>query len=505
MSKPRIAVGGMQHETNTFAPLKTSYKHFTTPSAWPPLTEGGEIFAVLPGRNIPLSGFLKAAVGWELVPLLWAFAEPAGYVVDDAFDRISSSIIHRLKKAGPVDGVYLDLHGAMVTESYEDGEAELLRRIRKVVGPDLPIVVSLDLHGNLSPDFFERASAVSVYRTYPHLDMAATGARAQILMAELLQRQRPFCRAWRQLDYIIPITSQSTMREPGQRLYKQLSELSIKGVSSIDMAMGFPPADICDTGASVFVYGDDQQAVDTAADNVIDALSQAEDEFYNPLVPANKAVKQAMALSIDADKPVVIADPQDNPGAGGMGDSTGLLNALLQAGAQNAALSMLWDAKTAAAAHEAGEGAEIDVLLGCQYPEYSDPAVKIRARVESLSDGIFPFTGPMYKGSHANFGLCACLHLVHDIADIKVIVSTIRSQNADQAMFRAFGIEPCTKSILVVKSAVHFLNDYAAIAEEIIFADALGANPCNLDTLAYTRLRNGVRIGPKGKVFSGSC
>ncbi|MFK7861787.1 MAG: M81 family metallopeptidase [Granulosicoccus sp.] len=502
MTKQRIAIGGMQHETNTFAPLRTELEHFTTASAWPGLIQGNDILSIMSGRNIPISGFIEAVGDWELVPLLWTFAEPAGYVTDKAFNQITQMLIDALQNAHELDGVYLDLHGAMVSESHEDGEAEILRLVREVVGEDLPVVVSLDLHGNLSPEFFERASAVTIYRTYPHLDMAETGARAQLLLSKLLDKKMHFHKAWRQLDYIIPITSQSTMLDPARALYSHLQELTVDGVASIDMALGFPPADIAHTGASVFAYGPDEQAVEHAADSMLEALSQAEGDFDNPLIPSADAVKKAIVISRISTKPVVIADPQDNPGAGGMGDTTGLLHALLDEGAQGAALSLLWDEQAAALAHSAGVGSRILFSLGCKYPEYGNPPVQIHATVESVSNGIFEFTGPMYAGSKANFGPCACLLLDHDIAEVRVIVGTIRSQNADQSMFRALGVEPTEQKILVVKSAVHFLNDYASIAAQVIFAEATGANPCNLNTLKYTRLREGVKIGPCGKIFS---
>ena len=501
MPKHRIAIGGMQHETNTFAPLHTNFEQFTTASAWPGLIQGDEIFSIMPGRNIPLSGFIEAASDWELVPLLWTFAEPAGYVTDDAFNQVTQLLIHSLENAHALDGVYLDLHGAMVSKSYEDGEAQLLKLVREIVGQNLPVVVSLDLHGNLSPEFIEYASAVTIYRTYPHLDMADTGGRAQKLMSKLLDKSTHFYTAWRQLDYLIPITSQSTMQEPAKTLYSRLDELTVDGVASIDMALGFPPADITHTGASVVAYGTDKQAVEHAANTMINALEQAEGDFDNPLIIAPDAVKKAMAISGTTTKPVVIADPQDNPGAGGMGDTTGLLHALLDEGAKGAALSLLWDEQAAALAHSAGVGAKVLFSLGCKFPQYSDPPVKIHATVESISNGVFEFTGPMYAGSKADFGPCACLLLDHDIAEVRVIVGSIRSQNADQSMFRALGVEPTDQKILVVKSAIHFLNDYASIAADVIFAEATGANPCNLNTLKYTRLRDGVKIGPHGEVF----
>ena len=509
MSATKIAVGGFQHETNTFAPMRTTWEDFNTPGAWPALTSGTEMLATIEGINIPIAGFVEATLAdapdWELIPLLWTAAEPSGYVTTDAFDRISELFIDGIKTAGDLDAIYLDLHGAMVVETHDDGEAELLRRIREVVGPDLPIAVSLDLHGNMSRSFFEQASCVTIYRTYPHLDMAETGARAQVLLADLLDRGRPFAAAWRQLDYIIPITAQSTMHQPGRRLYAMLPDLEGNGVASADFVLGFPPADIPDNGASIFVYGGDQAAVDAAADRLLTELSNAETAFQNPMIPVQEAVERAVQLSATANRPVVIADPQDNPGAGGVGETTGLLRALVEAGSRRTALSMLWDPDTVAKAQSAGVGARIQVSLGGRYPEIGGPPVQTTVRVERLSDGVFPFTGPMYGGSTANLGPSAVLHLTENGSDIRVVVGSTRCQNADQAMFRAFGIEPLDQAILAIKSAVHFLGDYDPIAEEVIFADAPGANPCRIEALPYTRLREGVRLGPLGEQNRLSC
>jgi len=366
---PRIAIAGFQHETNTFCPVPTLWRDFQTPGAWPAQTNGDAILDVFAGTNIPIAGFIEAANDATLIPILWASAEPAGIVSRDAFDQVMGEILAGIETAGPLDAIYLDLHGAMVTEGYDDGEAEILARIRAITGPDMPIAISLDLHANISGRFFEHASCTCLYRTYPHLDMAETGARTYRLLTELLERGTPFARAWRQLDFLIPMTAQSTMSAPCDALYGMVPGLEGAGVSSVDFSIGFPPSDTPDTGVSVYAYGTDQNAVERAADAVIGALHEAEPAFRDPLIPATDAVREAMRLSRETSAPVVIADPQDNPGAGGLGDSTGLLRALLDEGAQGAALSMFWDAKVATQAHEAGQGAEITVSLGGTHPE----------------------------------------------------------------------------------------------------------------------------------------
>ena len=500
----RIAVGGFQHETNTFAPLPTRYENFVLGGGWPSLTEGAAILDRFAGLNLPVSGFLAAETGFNLVPLLWAATEPGGLVTRDAFDRIAGALLDNLRRAGQVDGLYLDLHGAMVPEGYDDGEAELLRRIRAQVGPDLPIAVSLDLHANTSRDFFDLASVVTIYRTYPHVDFAKTGARAAVLLKRRLDHGAPLAKAWRQGQFIIPIVAQPTDRAPAKDLFGALPDYETDQVLSVDMAFGFPPADIPDVGPTLFAYGTDQAAVDGAVNAMSEALAQAETAFQNPMLAAPRAVRQAMEIAEAADKPVIIADPQDNPGAGAPGDSTGLLRALIDAGVQRAAFGMIWDAAAAATAHAAGVGAEVDVQIGGQFPESGGPAVPCRVGVEAISDGEIDFTGPMFGGAHGSLGPMAALRLVDTKADLTLVVGTNRCQMLDQAILRAVGVEPANYGILAVKSAVHFMADFAPIASEILFAEAPGANPCQIEAIPFTRLRPGIRLGPLGPVHKGA-
>ncbi len=503
---PKIAIAGFQHETNTFAPMPTLYDDFQSGGAWPALTQGDQLLKLFAPLNIPMGGFITAAnaAGWQLHPCLWAGAEPAGYVSADAFNRITDRICEQITAAGDLDAIYLDLHGAMVVDGIEDGEGEVLRRIRqRVAGADrLPIAVSLDLHGNMTPEFFALASAVTVYRTYPHIDMADTGARAQKLLATLLQRGTAFASAFRQLDYLIPLPSQSTMRDPARQIYAAIESSVNEGVDSVDLALGFPPADIQHCGASVFVYGSDQAAVDARADAVLLDLHQRESEFLDPLVDVDAAVADAVAIAAEASRPVVIADPQDNPGAGAVGDTTGLLAALVNGRARDAYLGMLWDPAAAARAHEVGPGAQFEASLGARYPQAGNQPLSVEVEVEALANGQFTFTGPMFGGSTAKLGPMALLRVVDQDSDVHVIVSTSRTQNADQEIYRHVGIEPAEHAILAVKSSAHFLADYEPIAEKVIFAEAAGVNPCRLQVVRYANLRSGIRLGPNGPVHS---
>lgn len=481
----RVAIAGFQHETNTFAPFPTTFDLFERRGGWPELTRGDALIERFHGLNIPLSGFISAC-SHEMLPILWAGAEPGGYVEADAFDTITNEIVDGVRAANP-DAVYLDLHGAMVTEAHDDAEAEILRRVRAVTGPDMPIAVSLDLHGNLSRDFFDLATVVTVYRSYPHLDMAGTGARAAVLLDKALSS--PVFKAFRHGEFLIPITAQGTNFEPARTLYEGLAQVD---ALSVDMAMGFPPADAPEVGPAIFAYARSQEQADAAADTVAEALSASEDAFDDRLLSAADAVRSAMMSEA---KPVVIADVQDNPGAGGTGDTTGLIRALIDANVTDAVVSMVQDPQTAAAAHAAGQGAHIQVALGGHYDQFSRP-LDVDVTVEALSDGKFRFTGPMFGGSDADLGPVARLRVSG--TGVTVVVGSQRAQNADQEMFRCVGIEPADHQIVVVKSAMHFMADYKQITSAILFADVPGANPCNLATIPYTKLRPTIRLGPNG-------
>ena len=489
----KIAVAGFQHETNTFAPQPTTFEIFEERGAWPELTRGGSLIKRFLGLNLPISGFISAC-NHKVEPILWAAAEPGGFVENDAFELITNEIVDGIINSRP-DAVYLDLHGAMVTRKYDDGEAEILRRIREAAGYDLPLAVSLDLHGNLSKSFFDLADLVTIYRTYPHVDLAETGARAADLLSMALKK--PLKKAWRRANFLIPVTAQGTDYQPSKDIYNYIDKISQNEVASIDLAMGFPPADIPELGPVIVAYDQSQKVANDSVEKVFKKLLEAEPTYNDRLVSAEDAVADAVK-SING--PVVIADVQDNPGAGGTGDTTGLISALIKAKASDAILSMLYDPDTAEAAHKAGVGSEIDVSLGGKYTTYSKP-IKCKVLIEAISDGRFLFTGPMFGGSHADLGPVALLKIFD--TSIRVVVGSKRAQNADQEMFRVVGLEPCQHKIICVKSAMHFVADYKRVSKNIIFATSPGANPCNLTEIPYKRLLPGIRLGPCGPSHRG--
>ena len=496
----RIAIGGFQHETNTFSPTPASYDDFVMESGWPGLSRGKALFDAVAGVNIPIAGFIDAAkrAGHDLKPLLWCSATPSGRVTRDAFERISAELLERLAAIGPIDALFLDLHGAMVPEHLPDGEGELLARVRHLVGKDLPVVTSLDFHANVSPAMIEHASAMIGYRTYPHVDMAETGGHCARLLDRVIARGH-FAKAYRQLPFLIPLTWQCTLADPAARLFRERADLERGEVASLSFTPGFPPADIRICAPSVFAYGQSQAAADRAAERLSALVVEAEGDFAGKIWQPDEAVLYAKQRAGRSGKPIVLADTQDNPGAGGNSDTVGLIEALLRNDARDAAIGILYDPRAAAAAHSAGQGADLEIAIG-EGTRISDrKPLAGRFRVERLGDGRFAATGPVYAGNHMNLGPMALLK----INGLRIVVSSRKQQAADQAIFRHLGVEPAAQKILALKSSVHFRGDFQPISEEILVVAAPGPNLADHRQLPYRNLRPGIRLMPKGPGFKG--
>ena len=496
----RIAVGGFIHETNTFAPTKARFEHFAMADGWPALTQGAELFEAVRGINLPVAGLVEAAraANHELVPLTWCSATPLAHVEREAYERIAGMLLDDIKTKGPFRAIYLDLHGAMVAEHFEDGEGELLRRIRVLVGERLPIVVSLDLHANVTEAMVRHASALVAFRSYPHVDMHETGMRSGRVIDRLLAGA-PCHKAFRKLPFLIPLSWQCTMIEPAASIYRLLGELENEpGMISLSFTPGFPPADIWECGPAVVTYAETQAAADRAADRLAAKVIESEAAFAGRIWQPDEAVEHAMRLARSATRPVILADTQDNPGAGTNAETMGMFEALLRHHAEGAVFGLVADAEAAAEAHQAGEGAILDLAVGNKTPVPGFAPFRGRFKVERLGSGSFTATGPFYRGSRMQLGPMALL----SCDGVRLVVASRKQQAADQSMFRHLGVEPVDQKILVLKSSVHFRADFQPIAEEVLVVAAPGGNPADHLQLPYKHLRPGLRLMPLGPAFA---
>jgi microcystin degradation protein MlrC len=495
----RIAIGGFLHETNTFSTMKATYDDFVSGGSLPALVRGQKLPSALAGINQGITGAMDVLRqhGHEAVPLIFASACPSSYVTDDAFERISAAMVSDLAAAEAVEGIYLDLHGAAVIESFDDGEGELLRRIRAVVGDAIPIVASLDLHANVSRKMVDLSDALIIYRTYPHVDMSETGARATRHLLALLQGSGGRRKAFRQVPFLLPLQWGCTLSDPGKSLYALNATLETGAGSSLSFACGFPAADIADCGPSVVAYARTQAHADDMADAMLAAIMAVEGFTGCKSHQTDDAVRLAMKKSAGATRPIILADTQDNPGGGANSDTVWLLESLVRHGARGAVVGVLFDPASAAACHAAGAGKSIHLDLGAVSGIPGHTPYSADYHIEKLGDGNFIGTGPMRLGLPMKFGPMALV----ETGGVRVVVGSTKGQTLDQSMFQHLGIDPAKQKILVVKSSVHFRADFQPIAEEILIVEAPGPMISDPSKLPFTRLRPGVRTSPMGKAL----
>jgi microcystin degradation protein MlrC len=480
----RVFVAMVSHETNTFSSIATDRRQFEARD----LRYGGEIVEAYRGTGTCLGGMIDVATqrGFTLLPSVAAAASPAGRVSKTFYEEVKRRLLEDLGAAAALDGILLDLHGAMVPEGLEDGEGDLLAAVRKVVGPDVPVVVTLDLHANVTATMARHATLLHGYKTYPHIDMAERGQEAATRLADILEGRLSPTVALRQPALLPPIAGQLTARGPMRRLYDLASEMEQRaGVVSISIFAGFPLADIRDAGLSVYVA---THAAPSLAEECADLLAatawEQRREFIHRAPPVPEAVARALTLSAQGG-PIVLADIADNPGGGAAGDTTEILRELLRVGARGTTLACLWDPQAVQTCLGAGVGSTITLSVGGKIDPRHGAPLTVTGRVRTLSDGRFVHKGPMLRGLEGRLGPTAVL----DVDGVKIILISHRWQTLDPEMIRFVGIDPAGERLLVVKSTIHYRAAFEPLARAIIEVDAPGLSSSNLGRFDFTRVR----------------
>ena len=433
-------------------------------------------------------GYIAGAeeAGFELLPLLSAKAQPSGIVEQAAFDTMLGWFLERLEKVLPeIDGVLLDLHGAMVVEDHEDAEGAFIEAVRNLVGPDLPILTTLDLHANITQQIADLSDVVIGFDTYPHVDMNERGAEAARLMARIVRGEVKPVQEFRQLPLVVMPPMQCTLREPMQSLMNRVFAMEDEpGVLTATVSMGFPFADIRDAGVSILVTVDgDEDFAKRKADELARWLWDMRDDLQPKLTTIEDVI--AFTNENPAEGPVIFADGSDNPGGGAPCDGTVALQAMIDADFQGAVVAVINDPETAAQAHEAGVGSTISVRLGAKIDNLHGSPVEADAYVKALCDGHFRYSGPMLHGVEEQLGPTATLV----IGGVEVVVSSIRRQCLDTEMLRVAGINPASRRLIVLKSAVHFRADFGPLASTIFDADTPGVHRPDFAAFEYKKLR----------------
>ena len=450
----RVATGGISHETRTFTPVPTDLSSFQKRA---PL-RGPLILNAFEGTNTPIGGFVQGARehGFELIPTLFAESHPSAPPPRSLFDDLLHELLEGIRGAAPLDGVLLDLHGSMVvgpvgaTGSLDDPEGHLLGAVREVVGPSVPIVAQLDIHSNVSQTMVDVADVLVGRQSYPETAMAARGqACADILMRMHGEGLRPTMAL-----HQIPMTwgmNQVTAHAPMREAIAELHRIeAMPGVVCASIATCFPLADVPDMGASVYVAtDDDRQSAQRLADDLGTWLYERRAEWHRRLASTREILG---TLASDAPLPLLLADRNDNTGGGAPGDSTGMLQAFVEADLQDACLLYVVDPESIAACHDAGLGARVDLRIGGKASKLQGEPVALQVEVVGVSRGRFRYDGPMYAGMEGNMGPSAYVRA----GGLHIVMVTTREQPYDTAFSRSLGLDPRQMRYIGVKSAAHY-------------------------------------------------
>jgi len=476
----RIAIGQFAHETNTFCPGCTGLDAFKS-RYW---REGDAIFAGHRGVRDDLGGMIDAGerLGVELVPTLSTTTQPSAVVSREAYATIRDTLFGHLKSAGPLDAICLALHGAGSAEGIDDMEGMFLAELRDLVGPEIPVVVSLDLHGNTTAAMLEHATALFYCHEYPHIDTYERGAEIIEIAARILAGEiRPVKHLVR-LPVAIPPST--TFSGPAKVINERcLAWEREPGVLDCAFTHGFPHTDVPVIATSVLVTTDgDPELAERVANDVVGLILETLEDFRQTLPGAEAAIAQALAAEA---LPVVVAEVSDNPGGGAPGSGTHLLRALLAANAPETCFGFVWDLQTAAQAHAAGAGATIPVRIGGFTDDLHGAPIEGEAYVKVLSDGRFRLTNPMGAGSLIDLGKMARLV----IGNVDVIVGSERAQTLDDELFLLHGVGVRRQRVVALKSQQHFLGGFRNLAGTIIRCDTPGFTTSNLADLPFSRIR----------------
>ncbi len=482
----RIAVGGFSHETNTFAQKPTDYAEFAAEEV-----RSGDRILEFKGTKTPVGGFVDAIESdpdLEPIYLTTSNAIPGGVVTRDAVERLTGPILEGIEREEP-DAVVLVLHGAMVTEESDDGEGTLLSRVRAIIGPDVPLLATLDPHANVTELMVESADALFPYDTYPHIDGWERSVEAVDLLKKMLSGEAKPTMILRRL----PLISATVVEYTGAGIAQEIMERAFDwekepGVINVGVNWGFAYADTPITGMTFVVTTDnDPELAQRIADDMADWTWERRERFVPAALSVEEAIKTAIAEPLG---PVILADVADNPGGGTPCDGTALLWGLLDLGAENAAIGPIADPEVVELAFNAGIGKEIACELGGKTDDLHGFPIPIVAEVANLTDGRFIYEGPMRTGHTGWLGRSAVLQVLGRHGNVvDVLVTERRFQAFDTAVFRSQGIEPCDKKIVAVKSSVHFRGSFTPIASRIIEVDTPGLLSIDLTKFDFQRLK----------------
>lgn len=489
----KIVLAQMSHETNTFSPVPTPLARFSRRAEVP--LERDAARQAYTGTRSCMGAYIDVLneAGFEFVIPVAGGAPPSGPVEEAAYEYMASRIVEAAK-AG-CDAMMLDLHGAMVTESCEDGEGELLRRIREVL-PDAPIAVALDMHANLFDLIVENSTVIAGYHLYPHLDTYETARIAGRVLVRTLNGEVSPTMVWGNAPMLPHVMRQGTDDFPNEELQARAKELEESGEAlAVSLFTGFPHADISNAGLSVVVVTDNDRAkAEAIRDELLDRAWEVRESFVYQIEPLEESVARAKAIGESVAKepdegPVIVLDHYDNTASGGTMDTTEVLAEVLKQGLEDIAVFGIFDPEAVDKLIAAGVGSEVTIELGGKTPMPSIPQeshpLEVTGVVKTISNGIFRAMGRARRGATMDIGKCVVL----DTGKAEIVVVSRHSEPVDPGCFLGLGIDPEQKRYLMLKSRIHYRAGFKQMAREIVECAGVGVCTSNYADLEFKNVR----------------
>lgn len=479
----KILTATISHESNSFSNIATDLTQFEQSRFF----SRQEVEQRLQGTNTVFGGFWKAArdFHFDLISLVYAAATPSGKVTREAFGTLLNMLLKGLREEGPANGILLDLHGAMVSDDLEDPDGEILKQVRNVVGPAIPVAAVLDLHANVSETMRRQATILVGYDTYPHIDMAERGEEAGGLLIRILRREVNPVSVLVKPPMMPTSQNMATNRDPMKTLISMAHEAEKNPrILNVTVSGGFPPADVFDGGFSVAVTADgDLELARKTAEEISRRAWDLKDGFLGGATTLEKAVEEALRPHEGL---ITVVDIADNPATGGPGDGPELVRFLVEKGARNCAFCSIADPEVVSKAIQAGVGARISVPLGGKTDTlHGQPYFLREAYVKTIADGKFINRGPMRTGVAEDIGRTVLLQC----GGVQALVAEKRITPIDLEMFRMVGVEPTRMSIIGLKGKGHFRASFEPISRKIILAEGPGITGSELGRLQFKRVR----------------
>ncbi|MCB1741166.1 MAG: M81 family metallopeptidase [Gammaproteobacteria bacterium] len=487
----RIAILGFHLEANRFAEPCTE-ADFLKRGVWRGAAISDAARVPNPTIDSAICGFYKVMDdhdAWEPVPIVFAAAFPDGPADQDFFERLLDEMRKGLAGAGPLDGVYCCEHGAGLAVGHDDPDGEVFEIARKAVGPDVPVIATLDLHANISARMLECTDMLISYVTNPHVDAYERGQEAARAMLEVLHAGTRPAMASIRLPLVAPSVTLLTAAGHPYGDVIRLGQTRLGGdIMNVSITGGFAFSDTDRNGMTVTVTARGDRAAAAAVARELASAAWADRARYQPrMTSLQAATERALAAARDpASPPLLFCDPADNPGGGGRGNTTFILKAFAEAGVEDALLGVFYDPPLVEAARAAGVGAEFEARFNSTETQAFSEPWQATAKVLELSDGEFVGQYGMVKGRRVRLGQ-ACLLAV---GGIRVVVISVRQQCLSNDFFTHFGVDAANARVTVVKSRGHFRAGFKHLfaPEQIIEVDVPGLTSCNLANFDWQHL-----------------